>query len=132
MAFTVPTFNITVGIWEGPWSGKVHRLDSPANYAFGRRVQQQYQDFAVPDTSVSSFQSLLLCPAHTDIRSGIASTGLDYVEIPLGSGRWYGVLAVDAVAMGFPNEYTAAVVTQVSASLDPAVYAGLIWPLPMT
>lgn len=131
MPFTLPTFNLTVDIYSGPWTSKSLRLSSPANFAFGRRVQQQYQDAGVPDHSVCSFQQLLLLPPLTDIRSGILVLFSDVVEVPSGSGRWYGVFAVDDIGKGFPNEHRAAVVTQISHLLDPTLYPGLLWPVPM-
>jgi hypothetical protein len=74
---------------------------------------------------------IILLPPLTDIRSKIASGQSDMVEVPAGSGRWYGAAAVDDIGKGFPNEHRAAFLLQASSYLNPTVYAGLFWPVPM-
>jgi hypothetical protein len=132
LAFTLPEFNVSVGLWRGPWLSKVAVAVIDANVSLGRRVIQQFQDLDIAQSVIGTPQTLLLMPASTDVRSRIAAPANDLFEIPNGSGRWYEVNSVEVVAMGFANEHVVAVVTQVSANVDPVKYAGLFWPLPMT
>jgi hypothetical protein len=132
MAFTLPDFNLVVDIYTGPWLSKVLRLSSPANYAWGRRGQVFPTFDTDPAASTFSPQSILLLPPLTDIRSSIQPGQADVVEIPSGSGKWYGVAAADDVGKGFANEHRAAYVYQISSKVNAINYAGLTWPVPMT
>ena len=121
MAFEIPTFNILCNIF--PCTGLGYLVDmvggtprlanQPCNLAHGRRV-------AVTSTGGTTLPGIpqmtmgLLLPALTDIRgpqdnisAAQPETGIvgDYVECPSGTGRWYGVAAVDDVGKGFANEY---------------------------
>jgi hypothetical protein len=132
MAFSLPSFNITVAVYSGPWLGGSFRFESLANYAFGRRVGVGVLGPADPTHQALTFESLLLLPPGTDIRSGMCADSPDVVEIPVGSGRWYMVFAVDVIGMGFPNEHVGAAVVQISARSSPSSFPGLVWPVPMT
>lgn len=132
MSFTVPNFNLPVIIYTGPWLTKVARVVTVGNLAFGRRVQQIWENFADPLPSAGTFNPTLLLPALTDVRSGIQVGGADVIEVPAGSSRWYGVAAVDDVGKGFPNEHRAASLLQISSEIDPVLLAGCVWPVPMT
>jgi hypothetical protein len=131
MAFTLPSFNLSVDIYTGPWLTKVLRVTSDANLAFGRRSQVQYPSLGDPGAAPASVYEILLLPAITDIRSYFLTGQTDVVEVPSGSGRWYGVEWVDDVGKGFDNEHRAAGLLQISHFLDPVKYAGLSWPVPM-
>jgi len=131
MAFTVPEFPIVCNIYTGPWLGKVLRLsDVPCNLAWGKRVNALPQINANADLLDGTPQMTLLLPALTDVRSTIISGTGDVVEIPSGSARWYGVLAVDDIGKGFPNEHRGAYVLQISKYVDSIAYAGLTPPVP--
>lgn len=130
MAFSVPTFNLVCEVWSGPWLAKSFRFSSPCNLAFGRRVQQQFLDFDTPELVVGTFQMALLLPALTDLRDRNQGFDNDVIEVPVGSGRWYGLNSYDDVGKGFDNEYRLALVTKISQAMDATKYAGLDWPFP--
>lgn len=131
MAFNPPDFNLECDIYTGPWLGRALRLTVECNLAYGRRVQQNFQDFfggtVIGATPVMS----LLLPALTDVRSFMISANPDLVEVPRTSGRWYEVITVDDMSKGFPSEYRLAQIGQVSEYSDSINYPGLFWPVPM-
>lgn len=131
MAFVLPTFNLNVDVYTGPWSGKVFRAQVAGNLAFGRRVYgQPFVDLPVGQSWQGS-ASILLLPPGTDVRSGLLVANPDILEIPSGTGRWYVVYVVEDIGKGFSNEHRAALVGQISALLVPSQYPGLAWPVPM-
>jgi hypothetical protein len=131
MAFTVPDFNLTCDLYSGPYVGRVLRIGSlPCNLAMGRRVQQLFVEYS--NSTAGPAAPSLLVPAGTDARD--PSTGqvdLDIVEVPAGSGRWYGIMCVDDVGKGFGNEYRLLAMTKIYQALDTTKYAGLHWPVPI-
>jgi len=133
MAISLPNFILDCDIYTGPWATKVFRLSSPCNLAFGRRINGPSisGDF-IPGGNVVILMDLLL-PPLTDVRCCMQSTPpvLDIVEVPAGSGRWYGVAAVDDSGKGFPNEHRIAVITPVFDGLTSGDFSGLFWPTPM-
>lgn len=132
MAYTVPTFNLSVDVYTGPWATRVLRLSVMGNLAFGRRVQQvRVTDYS--GTSTYGGQCTLLVPALTDIRDAGCTLQQDLVEVPSGSGRWYTVQLVEDVAKGFPNEYRAATIGKVWQGVSgTGSFSGLFWPTPIT
>jgi hypothetical protein len=51
----------------------------------------------------------LLLPPLSDVRGPQDSSGFtDVVEVPAGSGRYYGVAAVDDIGKGYSNEHRTA------------------------
>lgn len=131
MSFTIPDFNIQCDIYTGPWIGKTFRLTSDCNLAFGRRNMSFIIDIPVAEAARASEIMCLLLPARTDVRSTLQSGMCDVIEIPRGTGRWYEVYAVDDMARGFDTEYRIAMVTQISEFLDPLLFPGANWPVPM-
>jgi len=132
MSFSLPTFNITCNIYTGPFLTKVLRGSAvPCNLAWGKRVNSFWNLNADAETGAGSPLMIILLPAGTDIRTYLFYGVEDYVECPSGSGRWYGVTAVDDIGKGFSNEHRAAWLTQISQWLDPVHYAGLDWPIPV-
>jgi hypothetical protein len=131
MAFTLPVFNLTCNIFDGPWLTKVFRLDSSCNLAFGRRVQQGFLSGGNFDFGGNSLLELLMLPPETDIRSGVVVLHTDIVEVPAGSGRWYQVLGVDDIGKGFDNEHRCALLVQISHLTDATAFAGCVWPVPI-
>lgn len=131
MAFSPPTFNLTVAIYNVVLPATMTlRLTSPCNLAMGRRINWPWPRGETA-LEADGYTPALLLPALTDVRD--ASTGQqgDIVEVPQGSGRWYQVLGVDDVAKGFPNEYRMATILKIYT--DPA-YAALgipYWPAPI-
>jgi hypothetical protein len=132
MAFSVPSFPLAVDIYSGPWLTKVLRLSTTGNLALGRRGQTfpDFEDVGTPQ--VSTGPMYLLLPALTDVRDmnqNIAAN--DLVEVPSGSGRWYGVLLVDDVGKGFANEHRYAHIDKISERVNAGAFAGLFWPTPL-
>ncbi len=133
MPITLPTFNLLCDIYTGPWLTKAFRLQSPCNLAWGRRVNTpSITGSFVPGGNVNVLMDLLL-PPLTDIRCCQQANPpvLDVVEVPTGSGRWYGVAAVDDSGKGFANEHRIAVLTPIYDALDSVKFAGASWPTPM-
>lgn len=131
MAFQIPTFNLSVNIFSGPFNSHVLRLTVMGNLSLGRRVQQQATDFVFPQPMAPGLQMDLLLPAGTDIRDSFQGFPNDLFEVPAGSGRWYGLLGFDDVGKGFPNEYRLAVIAKIGNVVDGVAYAGLFWPSPV-
>jgi hypothetical protein len=133
MAFTPPTFNLPVDIYDGtnPQTFVTPRLSVLGNLAIGRRVQQFYQDHVQPATQQCSLQMGLLLPAGTDLHDSWQGFTPDAIEIPSGSGRYYGLVCYDDVGKGFTNEYRMAIVTKIGQVVDPVRYVGLFWPTPV-
>lgn len=115
MAFTLPTFNLSVNIWRGPVTvfpppgGPA--LTVLCNLTPGRRV--------ILEAGTTGIPTFILLPALTDIRSARSGVA-DAVEVPAGTGRYYTVLWVDDVAKGFENEHRIAALTQSG-----------VWPTPI-
>jgi hypothetical protein len=131
MSFTVPSFNLSCDVYSGPWLTKAFRFNVMGNLAFGRRVQQQFQDDDVPEPQVSSLQMTLLLPPLTDLHDKWMGHENDVLEVPSGSGRWYGLECFDDVGKGFGNEYRIVILTKIGAAVDLTRYAGLVWPTPV-
>ncbi len=134
MAFTVPTFNLTCDIYDGPYDSRVLRLSAvPCNLAMGRRVQLDFHD--PTGFGFGAGTAALLVPALTDIRDVAQLSPMtnpyDIVEVDPGSGRWYVVNSVDDVGKGFPNEYRFAFLAKLSSNSGLANTTGLYWPIPM-
>jgi len=131
VAFTLPQFPLDCDVWRGPWLTKTFAFTSECNLAFGKRVQQQFQDVDIPEPQVSSFQMALLLPPLTDLNDQWMGLENDVIEVPSGSGRWYGLSCFDDMAKGFDNEYRLALITKIGEAVDPTRYAGLVWPNPV-
>jgi hypothetical protein len=132
VSFSVPTFNLTCGVWSGPWLAKAHRFDVLGNLAFGRRSNSQFPATGFFGDVAGQSYPLLLMPAGTDVRCELQGNPDDVVEIPVGSGRWYQVMMVEDIGKGFLNEHRCACVMQIANSVSSVFYAGLLWPTPMT
>lgn len=130
MAFSVPTFPLMAGLYRGPWTARVYVEDLPCNLAMGRRVNVSWFDQVPQAEAVGMFYQLLF-PALSDIRDLSNAITPDVVEVPSGSGRWYGVAYVDDVGKGFVNEYRLAFAQKIYEALDPTAYPGLFWPVPI-
>ncbi len=133
MAFDLPTFNLSVDVYTGPWLTRAFRLNTPGNLAFSRRVVQIQGGFVPtsPSSTLSTLMTLLL-PPLTDVRDHFCGGSYDVVEVPSGSGRWYAVAGVDDIGKGFTNEHRCAWLAKIGASVDATAFAGLTWPVPIT
>lgn len=120
MAYVLPTFNITCGIWQAPAVPPVGPEDIrlKCNLAWGKRV-------AVPSTGgtgtlgVVLMTMTLLMPPLTNIWGDPDLVACCVVEAPIGTGRVYRVAYVDDIGKGFANEHRAAILV-----------AALPWPHP--
>jgi hypothetical protein len=126
MAFVVPNFNLTCDIFknEGTLDAPVvpslpARLAAvPCALVYGRRVN-------VASTGGTSSPGVplecmsLLVPKLTDIRGPQDVVINDVVAVPAGSGRWYGVNAVDDIGKGYPNEHRSATIFALPFSWTP-------------
>jgi len=123
MAFSLPTFNLTINLWRQSHSppGPPPDLVITGNLAIGRRVSF-FTDLAF-DPSTYIFENFgvhqLLCPQGTDIRGVNSNSGNDWLEIPAGSGVYYAVRYVQYVALGFANQHLLAWVSQTTPWVDP-------------
>lgn len=132
MAFSLPNFNLTCGIYSVvPPNTLGHRLDSPCNLAMGRRITWPWGS-AGPGIGMDGFVPSLLLPPLTDVRTNMCGGAADVIEVPAGSGRWYQVAGVDDVGKGFPNEHRLANLVQISAAFADWVPYGIpFWPTPI-
>jgi len=96
--YILPVFNLTCNIWTriAPPPGNPKRLSSPCNLAYGKRVN---------GVGGGGDVAQLLLPKGTDIRDGANTTAQDYVEVPAGSGCYYGVFQWFEIGKGFSNEH---------------------------
>jgi hypothetical protein len=129
MAFTLPTFNLTANVWHyATWFGNFPTtIPAPdlviaCNLAVGKRQAGGF---------ISSMW--LLCPALTDIRDEIHERFIpshgDIVEVPAGSGRYYGVAEMDDAGKGFANEHRVAQLT-LGTPFTPVLPAWPHYPYP--
>jgi len=106
MAFTLPSFPLTINIYDnGGGPGGAPRVVTVCNLAYGKRVMTQYWSWGQDIPPSSSVFGLILLPPLTDIRDGFCPGGSDVVEVPAGSGRTYTVDMVDDLGKGFANEH---------------------------
>lgn len=131
MSFTVPQFPLSVDIYSGPWLSRSLRLSTVGNLAPGRR-NFPFPTFDNPNSLIVNDSLTLLLPPGTDVRDMHCNIPFnDLVEVPAGSGRWYGVTLVDDSGKGFPNEHRWALLAKISQRTDATAYAGLFWPSPI-
>lgn len=113
--YVIPQFPLTCNVWSWPAvdnfptppSGAPRVVACPCQLTYGKRVN-------VGSTGGTDFAGVLLqgisllLPAKTDIRGPQDTVGVDAVEVPAGSGRFYQVIFVDDIAKGFANEHRTA------------------------
>jgi hypothetical protein len=131
MAFSLPTFNLSAGIYTGPWVSRSHRISVDCNLSPGRRV---FNVRVAGFDELYAAQAYLLVPALTDIRDLSCGTtgGPDFIQVPAGSGRWYFANGVDDVAKGFANEYRLVTLAKIWEGADGGgSYVGANWPVPI-
>lgn len=123
MSFRIPTFPLFCRIYQAQGNG-------PFPLAGG--VQAPCQLLLRKDGLVAGLGSgtgvspmLLLLPKGTDIRPTHNAVLADAVQVPDGSGNYYGVSFVGDVAKGFLNEYRVAAIF-----LKVNVANGSVWPMP--
>lgn len=123
MAFTVPSFNLAVDVWNGPVGTGTYRFSTMGNLQHARRMNIGQPILTGPDLAQGAMY--LLLTKYEDVRDNFSVEGSDLVEVPALSGRWYQVIVVDDVAKGFANEFRCAIIMK---SLGPS---GESWPTPI-
>ena len=125
MAYRLPNFNIQCRVNRfvagpyppgGPVAGSVASVCQLAT--------SHYPGQVFPTGFIGS-KVLIKLPKLTDIRTtGPGPTNPDLVEVPLGSGLWYSVMAVQDIGKGFANEYRVAILSAMQTTLN-------LWVFPM-
>lgn len=102
MAFNLPTFNTTANVWRNgldltgpPTLTTPCQLRAAGKMSTGQDATSAYWPFLWS----ASF------PPRTDIRDNGCPSGIDTLEIPAGTMRYYLAVYVDDVAREFLNEY---------------------------
>jgi hypothetical protein len=121
--YRVPAFPLTANVYRSavqltfPLTGVQPTLTTRCQL---RTRQLPFSAGAIALTPVL----LLATPSGTDIRQAAAGNpNADVIEVPINTGRYYAVLAVDDVAKGFGNEYRLVAMTQVLTVING-------WPFP--
>lgn len=116
MAFVLPTFNLKCNIW--------HFLTAPPSPPVLPDVPCQLRAPSANNLAAYlpvggvTVGMVVLLPPLTDIRdpySGGAGSSRPIIEIPSGSGRFYGVVQVDDIGKGFPNEHRFASIVKLTS-----------------
>lgn len=115
MAYVVPQFNLLCNIWTGAggWPpvgipGGIPRIGGQdCALVYGRRINVATSGGTTGQGFPVQVMNLLL-PALTDVRGPQDGFNFDYVEVPMGSGRYYAVIFVDDIGKGWPNEHRTA------------------------
>jgi hypothetical protein len=116
MAFTLPTFNVSVNVWDGALDPTVDPPDLTllANVSLGRRIMlfADANCWFNPENGVAlnMFIRIMMVPAGTNIKGRwwnftAGNSQSDWVEVPAGTGAFYKVLDVADMAKGFANEH---------------------------
>lgn len=125
MPYRLPTFNVPIQA-KGNFNFALGvlpvapfiKVGVMSNLMHGRRVHLD---------SIAAGQSMYLAvPNGTGLkgRGTYAVKNGDAVEVPMGSGRWYSIISVDFVALGFTNQYELCEIVQPYPT-----YAGApLWP----
>jgi len=124
MPYVLPTFNITCNIWHQmgapvvPPTTAPDIADQPCQLRYpGRGPSEALFDMGPPGgEQVWQPGMHLLLPPLVDIRDALMGTGADVVEVPAGTGRYYGVHYVDDIGKGFPNEHRWAILIRFFAT----------------
>lgn len=112
VSFRVPKFPLTCRVWHNVTGPPFPPPLVPALTPPCQLRTTPGPKLAGSPVEGSVLNTLLLVPAKTDLRGYTDTTVGDLVECPVGTGRFYQVLAVEDVAKGFPNEYRLATVQQ--------------------
>jgi hypothetical protein len=133
MAFSVPTFNLPVNVFDGDIFPVVTpRLVTVGNLAMGRRQNWPNSSDQFIGTVTSGQQPILLLPSGTDVRDASTGRQPDFIECPAGSGRFYQIGSVEDTGKGFPNEYRVATIFKIfQSSQGTGSFPGLFWPTPI-
>jgi hypothetical protein len=134
MGFMPPTFNLTANIWRYLTPvGNPPDATTPCNLSNTRARESVGYVIATSRLQYVP-QTELLVPKLTDLRGYSTTNTGDCVEVPAGSGRFYGVLWVDDVGKGFTNEYRIAAILPLvgwALSYFNTGWSGRLWPVPL-
>lgn len=105
MPFRLPAFTVHVNLWRNGVP-----LGNPPSLTFTGNLRAcSRPGVAFNPLTGGSFPMEILAPRNTDIRDSQCPSGVDTIEAPAGSGRFYFTYYVDDVAKGFGNEYRFAI-----------------------
>src|SRR4030095_6118536 len=117
MAYVLPTFNLTAGVWHyATYFGNFPTIVPPADFTVSCNL-------ALGKRGAGGFVSTmyLLLPPGTDGRDHLKNPALtahgDIVEVPFLSSRYYQVVVVDDIGKGFANEHRVC-----TLEVNPAIY----------
>jgi hypothetical protein len=103
------TYDVTAPAWPGIPIAPPRSSGVACALVYGRRVNVASTGGTgiqgVPLTAMS-----LLLSKGFDIRGLENNIGQDMVEVPAGSGRWYGVYSVDDISKGYASEHRTATI----------------------
>jgi hypothetical protein len=127
--YRIPTFNLFCDIYSGGGVGAFPVTLPPVGVAritnqecaliYGSRTQVASTG-GTGSVGVPLLSMNLVVPEGTDVRGLQDSlTGPDIVEVPSGSGRWYGVAWVDDIGKGYLNEHRTAMIAGVVGGWAP-------------
>ena len=116
MAFVIPTFNLTINIWN---DGADVTVDPPDVVTVGNLVSSRPDADPLPVAPATTIALMkaqmqrmvrfrtILVPKLTDVRGTGASAGAygSVIECPAASGRFYLTTDVDDSGKGFANEH---------------------------
>lgn len=125
MSYVLPTFNLAANIWRAtagiPNDYTAPEVVSLVNLSCGRRMAGAYAFDLFPWG---------LFPALTDVRQAYNFGNQDVVEIPAGSLRFYGVVAVQDMGKGFANEHRVAMLQYLQDGITFVVQGAIPAPVP--
>lgn len=124
MPFAPPQMPLLCNIWRALAGTVTPPVGPPTLAQVPCQLRLLKTAWCATTVSAGTPAMLLLLTAKTDIRPPNAINGRgDLVECPSGTGRFYGVVAVDDAAKGFPNEFRVALI-----KYNPN--ASGMWPFP--
>ena len=102
--YTAPTFNLTCAIWRqaNPRTNPPDDIQ-PCNLSPGKQVGIAPPVLLTSQVPIGGMW--IKMPKNVVINDGASTLGMDVIECPRGSGRFYSANWTDVVAYGFPNEH---------------------------
>lgn len=114
--YTLPSFNLTANVWRS--DGNAGYANPDANIVCtiraGMEMSERYNYSVQPDDP-QFFVTWLLAPLGSDLIAGhrlAAGQSYDLLEVPIGSKRFYRLLWIEHVALGYPNEHLLCAIKQ--------------------
>ena len=127
VAYVIPNFNLLCNIWRNTTLGNIpsaaptgppDMANVPCALVFGRRVNVASTG-GTNEAGVPLLCMSLLTRKGTNIQGPEGPGGVDSVECPAGTGRYYWVAMVDDIGKGYPNEHRTAGIFAIANSWTP-------------